>query len=155
MVTACIVLLYLSYAIPVVCLLIKGRNNIAHGPFWMGPIGLLSNIVLLLWTGFTFVMYSFPVVMPATGSSSMSTSIRSLYAVSSATDGIHSELRFGYLLYRHPHPHHLLVCKRKSHLPPSRRASHRSRGCLWPRGPRRAMKRHYISRDISGVPSSL
>ena len=73
MVTACIVLLYLSYAIPVVCLLIKGRNNIAHGPFWMGPIGLLSNIVLLLWTAFTFVMYSFPVVMPATGSSSMCT----------------------------------------------------------------------------------
>ena len=70
MVTACIVLLYISYAIPVTCLLLKGRNNIPHGPFWMGPIGLIANIVLLCWTVFTLVMYSFPVVMPATGSSS-------------------------------------------------------------------------------------
>lgn len=64
MVTACIVLLYMSYSIPVVCLLIKGRNNIRHGPFWMGPIGLMSNIVLLLWTCFTLIMYSFPFVRP-------------------------------------------------------------------------------------------
>jgi hypothetical protein len=64
MVTACIVLLYISYAIPIVCLLVRGRNNIRHGPFWLGPIGLFSNIVLLLWTVFTLVMYSFPPVMP-------------------------------------------------------------------------------------------
>ncbi|KAI4169584.1 MAG: hypothetical protein LQ343_005604 [Gyalolechia ehrenbergii] len=64
MVTACIVLLYISYSIPVICLLTRGRNNIPHGPFWMGPIGLLSNIVLLLWTCFTLIMYSFPSAMP-------------------------------------------------------------------------------------------
>ncbi|KAI9891285.1 MAG: hypothetical protein M1814_002975 [Vezdaea aestivalis] len=64
MVTACIVLLYISYAIPVACLLWRGRNNIKHGPFWLGPIGLFSNIVLLLWTVFTLVMYSFPPVQP-------------------------------------------------------------------------------------------
>lgn len=64
MVTACIVLLYLSYSIPVVCLLLRGRNNIPHGPFWMGPIGLFSNVVLLLWTCFTLIMYSFPFAMP-------------------------------------------------------------------------------------------
>lgn len=64
MVTACIVLLYISYAIPVVCLLIRGRDNIVHGPFWMGPIGLFSNIVLLAWTAFTLIMYSFPSVRP-------------------------------------------------------------------------------------------
>ncbi|MCJ1456717.1 hypothetical protein MMC28_007081 [Mycoblastus sanguinarius] len=64
MVTACIVLLYISYAIPVVCLLIKGRNNIRHGPFWLGPVGLFANIVLLLWTCFTLIMYSFPFVKP-------------------------------------------------------------------------------------------
>ncbi len=64
MVTACIVLLYASYAVPVVCLLIKGRNNIRHGPFWLGPFGLLANIVLLVWTLFTLIMYSFPVQMP-------------------------------------------------------------------------------------------
>jgi choline transport protein len=64
MVTACIVLLYVSYSIPVACLLIKGRDNITHGPFWLGPIGLFSNIVLLCWTLFTIIMYSFPYAKP-------------------------------------------------------------------------------------------
>lgn len=64
MITACIVLLYISYAIPVICLLLRGRNNIAHSPFWLGPIGLFANIVLLCWTLFTLVMYSFPYVQP-------------------------------------------------------------------------------------------
>lgn len=64
MVTATITLLYLSYAIPVICLLVKGRNNIKHGPFWLGKIGLVSNCILLAWTLFTFVMYSFPAYRP-------------------------------------------------------------------------------------------
>ncbi|KAI9709921.1 MAG: hypothetical protein M1820_002999 [Bogoriella megaspora] len=63
-ITACIVLLYVSYSIPVICLLVKGRDNITHGPFWLGPIGLFCNIVLLLWTLFTIVMYSFPYLRP-------------------------------------------------------------------------------------------
>lgn len=66
MVTACITLLYVSYAIPTVCLLLKGRNNIPHGPFWLGPIGLLANVILLCWTVFTLIMYSFPYTMPVT-----------------------------------------------------------------------------------------
>lgn len=64
MITACIVLLYLSYSIPVICLLMRGRNNIEHGPFWMGPLGLFANIVLLAWTLFTLVMYSLPYAKP-------------------------------------------------------------------------------------------
>jgi choline transport protein len=72
MVTACIVLLYISYAIPVTCLLIKGRNNIPHGPFWLGPIGLICNCVVLAWTLFTLVMYSFPSVYPVTTGSKLS-----------------------------------------------------------------------------------
>ncbi|KAI9659676.1 MAG: hypothetical protein M1829_006549 [Trizodia sp. TS-e1964] len=68
MLTASIVLLYNSYAIPVACLLVRGRENIKHGPFWMGPFGLLSNVVLLAWTTFTFVLYSFPVSMPVEAS---------------------------------------------------------------------------------------
>lgn len=66
MVTACIVLLYVSYAIPVVLLLIKGRDNIKHGPFWLGGFGHFCNYVLLFWTGFTLVMYSFPYGKPVT-----------------------------------------------------------------------------------------
>lgn len=72
MVTACIVLLYISYSIPIVCLLARGRNNITHGPFWLGPIGLVCNCVVLLWTLFTLVMYSFPSVYPATAGSKSS-----------------------------------------------------------------------------------
>ena len=64
MVTATIVLLYISYAVPVASLLLKGRNNIRHGPFWLGKIGMFANIVLLCWTLFTLVMYSFPYTIP-------------------------------------------------------------------------------------------
>ena len=49
MITACIVLLYLSYSVPVICLLIRGR---------------VANIVLLVWTLFTLIMYSFPYAKP-------------------------------------------------------------------------------------------
>ena len=67
MVTACIVLLYISYAIPIGSLLFhKGRDNIPHGPFWLGKIGLVANWVVLLWTIFTLVMYSFPYTKPVT-----------------------------------------------------------------------------------------
>lgn len=66
MVTACIVLLYISYAVPITLLLIKGRNNIKHGPFWLGGFGLAANIVTLIWTLFTLIMYSFPYGKPVT-----------------------------------------------------------------------------------------
>jgi choline transport protein len=69
MVTACIVLLYVSYSIPVLTLLIRGRNNIRHGPFWLGHFGMFANFVLLGWTLFTIIMYSFPYYYPATASS--------------------------------------------------------------------------------------
>ena len=49
---------------PVACLLLRGRANIPHGPFWLGPVGLLANIALLAWTVFTVVMYSFPTFYP-------------------------------------------------------------------------------------------
>lgn len=69
MVTACIVLLYISYTIPVICLLIRGRDNIKHGPFWLGRFGLAANIILLCWTLFCLVIYSFPAVYPVTAGS--------------------------------------------------------------------------------------
>lgn len=63
MVIGCIIFLLLSYLVPVIFLLIKGRNNIKHGPFWMGAIGHVSNYVLVFWTLFATVFYSFPPVM--------------------------------------------------------------------------------------------
>lgn len=64
MITACIVLLYISYSIPVTCLLLRGRSTISHGPFWLGKFGFVCNMVLLAWTLFTLVMYSFPYARP-------------------------------------------------------------------------------------------
>ncbi|KAG7191734.1 choline transporter [Scheffersomyces spartinae] len=66
MVVGCIIFLLLSYLIPTVCLLIKGRNNIPHGPFWCGTVGLISNCVLIFWAIFATVFYSLPAVMPVT-----------------------------------------------------------------------------------------
>ncbi|KAF1993340.1 choline transport protein [Amniculicola lignicola CBS 123094] len=79
MITACIVLLYISYAIPVSCLLLRGRSTIKPGPFWLGPIGLVANIVLLMWTLFTLVMYSFPYAKPVLSSNMNYVSV--VYAV--------------------------------------------------------------------------
>lgn len=69
MMTACISLLYMSYAIPVLCLWYRGRNNIQHGPFWLGKLGMVANVLTILWTVFCLIMYSFPATMPvSTGS---------------------------------------------------------------------------------------
>ncbi|KAK2682172.1 hypothetical protein RAB80_000118 [Fusarium oxysporum f. sp. vasinfectum] len=67
MVTACVVLLYASYSIPVVCLLLMGRSKLKRGPFWMGKAGMACNIVLLIWLVFCTVMYSFPPQYPVEG----------------------------------------------------------------------------------------
>lgn len=69
MVTGCITFLLLSYSIPIACLLYKGRNNIKHGPFWLGPVGMFANIVTLCWTVFTLVFFCFPFTMPVTAGS--------------------------------------------------------------------------------------
>lgn len=70
-ITATITLLYISYSIPVVCLLLRGRQNITHGPYWFGTAGLVANWVLLLWTLFSVVIFSFPAYMPAEASSEL------------------------------------------------------------------------------------
>ncbi|PYI22858.1 amino acid transporter [Aspergillus japonicus CBS 114.51] len=64
MVTACIALLYISYSVPVICMLYRGRDNIKHGPFWLGKWGLAANYITLAWTLFCLIMYSFPATMP-------------------------------------------------------------------------------------------
>lgn len=79
MVAACICLLYVSYIIPVICLLVKGRDNIPHGPFWLGKFGMFCNFVLIGWTIFSLVIYSFPVQIPVAGSSKLPPSYSLMY----------------------------------------------------------------------------
>lgn len=63
LITACIAFLLLSYIVPVICLLVK-RRKIKHGPFWFNRFGWVANIVLLAWTLFAIVFFSFPAVVP-------------------------------------------------------------------------------------------
>lgn len=65
LVTGCILLQYISYLIPVVLLMMKGRK-IRHGPFWLGKWGWISNGGLVAWAIFTLIFYSFPYIIPAT-----------------------------------------------------------------------------------------
>lgn len=75
-ISACIVLPYVSYCIPTALLLLKGRDNIVHGPFWLGWVGKVANVVLLCFTLFAIIMYSLPTVMPVTPESTNHTSPR-------------------------------------------------------------------------------
>ncbi|KAL7662890.1 Choline transport protein [[Candida] zeylanoides] len=69
MVVGCIIFLLLSYLVPTMCLLYRGRNNIKHGPFWLGKFGLAANVVTICWAIFGLVFYSFPSFMPVTAGS--------------------------------------------------------------------------------------
>jgi len=66
--TGGILMQYISYMIPVSLLLIGGRRISIPGPFYMGRWGWFANGVLVVWSLFTLVFYSFPYVMPVTKS---------------------------------------------------------------------------------------
>ncbi|CUM54837.1 uncharacterized protein AC631_01821 [Debaryomyces fabryi] len=68
-ITACITLLLISYSIPTACLLARGRHQVKEGYFWLGKIGLISNIMTLIWTLFCLIFLSFPYVLPVAADS--------------------------------------------------------------------------------------
>jgi choline transport protein len=59
-----ILLQYLSYCIPVVLVLVNGRSRFRHGSFWYPKLGLLANVVMLLWTSIALAFYCFPYYLP-------------------------------------------------------------------------------------------
>lgn len=61
-----ILLQYLSYSSCVILLLVEGRGNLARGPFFLGRLGLLANIVLISWTLLTLAFYCMPSTDPTT-----------------------------------------------------------------------------------------
>ena len=63
-----IILQYMTYSLPAFLLLRKGRGTFAHGPFWFPKLGMVANIVLIVWTLFTTVIYSFPYFLPVEAS---------------------------------------------------------------------------------------
>ncbi|KAJ3464870.1 hypothetical protein MRS44_009656 [Fusarium solani] len=59
-----ILLQYITYCIPLIFMLWKGRSNFANGPFWHPTWGLISNIVVLSWSAICLIFYSFPYYLP-------------------------------------------------------------------------------------------
>lgn len=66
MVVGCITFLLLSYLVPTACLLYRGRDNIKHGVFWLGKVGLFANIMTIAWALFALGFFSLPSFMPVT-----------------------------------------------------------------------------------------
>jgi choline transport protein len=61
---AAICLQYLTYATPAALFLVRGRKGFPHGPFYWPKFGPVANVVVILWTLLTLVMYSFPLFLP-------------------------------------------------------------------------------------------
>lgn len=59
-----IILQYLTYSICLVLLLVKGRRNFRHGPFWLKRFGPVANCVTIAWTIVTTIFYCFPPYLP-------------------------------------------------------------------------------------------
>ncbi|KAF7895038.1 hypothetical protein EAF00_006852 [Botryotinia globosa] len=98
MIIGCIVLPYISYSIPLLCLLHKGRDKISHGPFWLGKFGYIANLVTIVWTLFALIMFSFPIHLPVTASNMNYISV--IYCVLACIIGIDWICR-GRLQYRY------------------------------------------------------
>ncbi|KAI5951747.1 hypothetical protein KGF54_004822 [Candida jiufengensis] len=63
LIVSCITFVYISYLPSVIMFIIK-RNQIKPGPFFLGKIGLVCNLVLVFWVLYSVIFYSFPFGMP-------------------------------------------------------------------------------------------
>lgn len=68
MLVACVTFLLVSYCVPVIYLLKRGRKNFEYGPFKLGKMGYVYNYVLLGWSVFAVIFFSFPWYEPVTAS---------------------------------------------------------------------------------------
>ncbi|KAI9371079.1 amino acid/polyamine transporter I [Aspergillus egyptiacus] len=62
-----VILLTMSYACPIaVSLILRGREDIKHGSFDLGVIGVICNVVALAWTLLAIPLFSMPSYMEVT-----------------------------------------------------------------------------------------
>jgi choline transport protein len=71
--SSCTIFLNVSYAMPVICLLIRGRSELAKSrypgvPHQLGKWGWTVNIIAALFVIMTTVLFSFPPALPVTSS---------------------------------------------------------------------------------------
>ncbi|OBT75861.1 hypothetical protein VF21_04370 [Pseudogymnoascus sp. 05NY08] len=58
-----------SYGLPVLISLARGRRDVVNSPFSLGIFGVAINLVTVVWTGFSLVIFCMPVALPVTTSS--------------------------------------------------------------------------------------
>ena len=63
-INSAVVLQYFTYSLCALLLLRKGRKNFNHGPFWHPRFGHFANIVLIVWTALSTVIYVLPYYLP-------------------------------------------------------------------------------------------
>ncbi|KAH7148219.1 amino acid/polyamine transporter I [Dactylonectria macrodidyma] len=64
LISAGILLQYLSYSLPVLLMLYNGRSSFSHGPFWLPRFGYVANFIMLCWMCVALVFYCFPYFIP-------------------------------------------------------------------------------------------
>lgn len=55
-----------SYALPILLSLFEGRRSIANAPFTRKTVGLICNIIVIIWVPLALVIFSMPVALPVT-----------------------------------------------------------------------------------------
>ncbi|KAM0753970.1 amino acid transporter [Meredithblackwellia eburnea MCA 4105] len=65
---SCLILGHITYAVPVALLMYNGRKLPRRPYLPLGAFGWVANSVVVFWAIFITVIYSFPAVMPVTGS---------------------------------------------------------------------------------------
>ena len=61
--------MYASYLLPIVYMVVHGRKNLTHdqyGPFKMGKLGVITNMVAICWLVLAMVFSTFPSIQPVT-----------------------------------------------------------------------------------------
>lgn len=57
-----------AYLVPILTNVVLGRKTMQRGPFALSSVvGMVVNIVTVLWLLFAIVFFSFPYYMPVTG----------------------------------------------------------------------------------------
>ncbi|KAF2203089.1 amino acid transporter [Delitschia confertaspora ATCC 74209] len=64
-----VICLTLSYAVPIAVSLAQGRKAIAHGPFNLGVLGYVCNVIAIAWSLLAIPLFCMPTSIPATATS--------------------------------------------------------------------------------------
>jgi amino acid transporter len=61
-----VICLTLSYAIPILISLIRGRRQVKEGAFHLGAFGTFCNVVAIAWSALAIPLFSMPTFLPVT-----------------------------------------------------------------------------------------